>query len=84
MKDQDGQPLHVETLPMPEPVYFAGQRLPASHANFYIASKQVLVPTFSDPSDLLPWPKWQDCFQIAPWSAFPAAISSLAWERSTV
>ena len=51
MKDQDGQSLRVETLPMPEPVYFEGQRLPASYANFYIANRIVLVPTFSDPND---------------------------------
>jgi agmatine deiminase len=51
MKDQDGHPLRVETLPMPEPVYFDGQRLPASYANFYIANRLVLVPTFSDPND---------------------------------
>lgn len=43
--------LRVATLPMPEPVYFAGQRLPASYANFYIANRMVLVPTFSDPRD---------------------------------
>jgi agmatine deiminase len=52
MKDQDGRPLRVETLPMPRPVYFAGQRLPASYANFYIANRIVLVPTFTDPNDL--------------------------------
>jgi agmatine deiminase len=51
MKDQDGRPLRVETLPMPAPVYFDGQRLPASYANFYIANKIVLVPTFNDPVD---------------------------------
>jgi agmatine deiminase len=51
MKDQDGVPLRVETLPMPEPVYFDGQRLPASYANFYIANKLVFVPTFNDPND---------------------------------
>jgi len=51
MKDQDGKPLRVETLPMPEPVYFAGQRLPASYANFYVANKIVLVPVFNDPAD---------------------------------
>ena len=50
-KDQAGEPLRVETLPMPEPVWFAGQRLPASYANFYIANKIVLVPTFNDPAD---------------------------------
>jgi agmatine deiminase len=50
-KDQDGQPLRVETLPMPAPVFFNGQRLPASYANFYIANKIVLVPVFNDPND---------------------------------
>jgi agmatine deiminase len=43
--------LNVATLPMPEPIYFAGQRLPASYANFYIANEIVLVPTFGDPND---------------------------------
>jgi len=51
MKDQDGKPLRVETLPMPAPVYFDGQRLPASYANFYIANKLVLVPVFNDAND---------------------------------
>jgi agmatine deiminase len=51
MKDQDGHSLLVETLPMPNPVYFDGQRLPASYANFYIANKIVIVPTFNDPND---------------------------------
>ena len=51
MKDQDGKPLGVKTLPMPAPVYFDGQRLPASYANFYIANKLLLVPTFNDAND---------------------------------
>jgi len=51
MKDQDGRALRVETLPMPAPVYFDGQRLPASYANFYIANKIVIVPTFNDSYD---------------------------------
>jgi agmatine deiminase len=50
-KDQNGRTLRVEKLPMPQPVFFAGQRLPASYANFYIANKLVLVPTFNDPHD---------------------------------
>jgi agmatine deiminase len=50
-KDQSGAALRVETLPMPQPVWFAGQRLPASYANFYIANKIVLVPVFNDPAD---------------------------------
>ncbi len=51
MRDQDGRELKIATLPMPEPVWFDGQRLPASYANFYIANKIVLVPTFNDPAD---------------------------------
>ena len=51
MRDQNGRSLQIETLPMPAPVFFDGQRLPASYANFYIANKIVLVPTFNDPND---------------------------------
>jgi agmatine deiminase len=51
MKDQDHNPLRVETLPMPAPVCFDGQRLPASYANFYIANKLVVVPVFNDAND---------------------------------
>ena len=51
MKDQDGVPLRVETLPMPAPVHFDDFRLPASYANFYIANRLVLVPTFNDSND---------------------------------
>jgi len=43
--------LDVVTLPMPEPVVFRKQRLPASYANFYVGNTVVLVPTFNDPAD---------------------------------
>jgi agmatine deiminase len=36
---------------MPAPLFFNGQRLPASYANFYIGNHAVLVPTFNDPKD---------------------------------
>jgi len=51
MRDPHGRVLGVETLPMPEPVFFDGQRLPASYANFYIANELVLMPTFNDGND---------------------------------
>ncbi len=51
--DQSGKPLTVVKLPMPKPVYFEGQRLPASYANFYVANKLVLVPLFGDAKDRL-------------------------------
>ena len=49
--DQSGKSLRVVKLPMPAPVIFEGQRLPASYANFYIANRLVLVPVFGDPND---------------------------------
>jgi agmatine deiminase len=46
-----GKQFTIIELPMPRPVVFNGQRLPASYANFYIANGLVLVPTFHDPND---------------------------------
>jgi agmatine deiminase len=46
-----GYKLEAVPLPMPSPVVCDGQRLPASYANFYIANRHVLVPTFNDPND---------------------------------
>jgi agmatine deiminase len=51
MTDLNDTPLEVVTLPMPAPIVFDGQRLPASYANFYIANRCVLVPTFNDAND---------------------------------
>jgi agmatine deiminase len=50
-RDAAGRRLEVIRLPMPEPVIFDEQRLPASYANFYIGNAVVLVPTFNDPAD---------------------------------
>jgi len=47
----DGKQFTIVELPMPRPVVFRGQRLPASYANFYVANGVVLVPTFHDPND---------------------------------
>jgi agmatine deiminase len=48
---EDGSRPEVVALPMPAPLTFDGERLPASYANFYIANAAVLVPTFNDPHD---------------------------------
>ena len=49
--DQDGRPLEVIALPMPQPIHCQGQRLPAGYANFYVANGLVVVPQFDDPAD---------------------------------
>jgi agmatine deiminase len=46
-----GEPLEIVTLPMPARIVREDLRLPASYANFYIANKSVLLPTFADPND---------------------------------
>jgi agmatine deiminase len=50
-RTRDGKQFNLVELPMPRPVIFRGQRLPASYANFYIANGLVLVPTFHDLRD---------------------------------
>ncbi len=62
MKDQNGRPLRVVTLPMPNPLYQGDQRLPASYANFYIANKVVLLPTYRSPGDEVARQALQDLF----------------------
>ena len=47
----DGSRLTVVPIPMPRPLRFGGQRLPASYLNFYVANGLVIVPTFNDPAD---------------------------------
>ena len=47
----DGSALKIIELPMPPRIEREGQRLPASHANFYITNHSVLLPTFGGASD---------------------------------
>ncbi len=50
-RNRDGKQFTIVQLPMPRPVVFRRQRLPASYANFYLANDLVLMPTFHDPND---------------------------------
>lgn len=47
----NGQQLEIIEIPMPKPVKYNGERLPASYANFYISNYAVIVPTFEDKND---------------------------------
>lgn len=53
MRLPNGEPLNIVELPMPDPVIWEGQRLPASYANFYIANKSVIVPTYRCEKDAI-------------------------------
>jgi agmatine deiminase len=48
MRDQDGDPFDILTIPMPGPVIIDGQRCPATYINFLFVQGAVLVPTFGD------------------------------------
>jgi agmatine deiminase len=51
MRLADGRQLNIVELPMPDPVIWEDQRLPASYANFYIANGCVVVPVFGSEKD---------------------------------
>ncbi len=46
--DQDGRPLKLVSIEMPDKLEADGGRLPASYANFYIGNAAVLVPIFGN------------------------------------
>jgi agmatine deiminase len=62
MRGLDGAPLQILTIPMPPPIVYNGQRLPASYANFYIANSVVLVPFYNHPNDARAVAVLQRCF----------------------
>ncbi len=51
MRLLNGKQLNIIELPMPAPVIYEEERLPASYANFYIANHAVIVPTYRDKND---------------------------------
>ncbi len=82
MRDADGKQLNVAELPLPSPVYFEGQRLPASYANFYIANSAVLVPVFNDVNDVRALRVLEGCFKDRP--VVPVYCRDLVWGLGTL
>lgn len=62
MRLLNGKQLNIVELPMPDPVVYEDQRLPASYANFYIANRSVIVPVFRCDKDEEALRVIQDCF----------------------
>lgn len=79
---EDGSKLEAISLPMPAPLFFDGQRLPASYANFYIANAAVMVPTFNDPHDREVLGVLAECFPDRPVIGIHAV--DLVWGLGTL
>ncbi|MFI5161646.1 MAG: agmatine/peptidylarginine deiminase [Sphingobacteriales bacterium] len=62
MRLLNGKQLNIIELPMPESIYYDGQRLPASYANFYIANSAVVMPTYRSKNDDKALNVLQQCF----------------------
>lgn len=82
MRLEDGSKIEIVPLPMPAPLYFAGRRLPASYANFYMANAAVLVPTFNDPNDRIALGTLAELFRDRPVVGIHAV--DLVWGLGTL
>jgi agmatine deiminase len=58
----DGRQPDIVEIPMPKPVIYEGQRLPASYANFYITNRSVIVPTYRCREDDIALSILEQCF----------------------
>jgi agmatine deiminase len=82
MRDVRGQRFNVIELPLPRPVYFEKQRLPASYANFYVCNAGVMVPVFNDPADVRALKIMEQCFPDR--SIIPIYCRDLVWGLGTL
>lgn len=62
MRLLNGKQLNIVELPMPDELIYEDQRLPCSYANFYIANRSVIVPTFRCKKDDAALQIIQSCF----------------------
>jgi agmatine deiminase len=62
MRLTDGRQLDIAEIPMPKPVIYEDQRLPASYANFYICNHAVIVPTYRCKEDDIAMGVLEECF----------------------
>jgi agmatine deiminase len=62
MRLLNGRQLNIVELLMPSALIYEDQRLPCSYANFYIANKSVIVPTFRSKRDDTAMQVIQSCF----------------------
>jgi agmatine deiminase len=62
MRLLNGKQMDIAEIPMPKPVIYEDQRLPASYANFYICNHSVIVPTYRCKEDDKAMAALEECF----------------------
>lgn len=62
MRLLNGKQLNIVELPMPAPVIYEDQMLPASYANFYISNGHIIMPTYRCSNDDKAMQILQTCF----------------------
>ena len=62
MRLMNGKQLEIAEIPMPKPIVYEGQRLPASYANLYICNSAVIVPTYRCKEDDKAMYILEECF----------------------
>ena len=77
LRTRAGGQLRIVELPMPRPLFWEGQRLPASYANFYIGNRVVLLPVFDDPADTIAQGRVQSLFPTR--EVVPIDARDLVW-----
>jgi agmatine deiminase len=81
-KLEDGSPLNIVEIPLPEAVYYKGNRLPASYANFLITEKSVLVPIYQDVNDAKALTILKECFPGR--DVIGVSVSNIIWGRGSL
>lgn len=51
LRTKDGNPYTLLPLPLPDAIFYEGERLPASYVNFLFINNALLVPTYKDKRD---------------------------------
>ena len=49
LRTMEGSPYRLLKLPLPQPIFDNGDRLPATYANYLVINGSVLVPTYNQP-----------------------------------
>jgi agmatine deiminase len=81
-RQPDGDPWRIVELPMPGYVMAAGDRLPASYANFYIANRVVLAPMYRHANDGVATAILQELFPAH--RIVPIPCEALVWGMGSI